>query len=1034
MPLFEGTVASTGLSKPTTMSDILDKRSQPYGEACFTYDPRGKDGAQFILPWSNSKASLLDGRSSVSHLSGMEAKTHIMFRQDSNSSKEGQSHSSPLQDAPINPGFTLYSKSPRTGSPTIPTSVAVRKQKTGSENPSHLSENPVYLAIPKPVYRHNPCCNELGCTRGRYGVEHGFPGRPHAVFKHNWMQTDPQYSERPAVQKNAQDTLLQPGGLQFQPSAERLKTVPVDPHSPGRAMTWPAFIDPNYSSYPWTVFGSFSEQGRQTSPRSYPSLYPSHHPYEHMTSEVYQEHSPMTKYGHLTRHPMFYYSQADVEVENRTQCKDTGSKPREDVPVIIKQAIPTPREHYMVPQMLQYEIPSHFPRTELPHHSLIRGFGHPCYAAPRFHLNARQRIQTPPSLHPNHITVPPASHCIDYHITSATGLHKEKPTTRLLTNVDQSNTKSAFLHVKQRSPTHLSHPFVSPSSINRIFPPLSSLNVHRPGIPTAVLNMERFANCSPSEAQVRYQKLPRVPPVSSGTQLPQTLHQNSNQSSNALILVHDNSNDRKNMNCPDVTPGSKDDESTSRSSSRSGLKRSHPLPQNEIKEEGDSCEAELLEKRRRVEMETIQIEDATNSPPMPVIHSVFSLAPHQVHLKAPGVLIPGRIPHRNHEVKIKSDFNDKSESQEEKQAVGYDDVKELHSNISPTEILSPRNIKVEKDASDTDSVVETLVSQQDCTMSAVNNEPVEADASHSGFRLVIRKRDPDEPLRKPSLSDNETSDESKPGDRIAQKNPSLQSDEAVQPKSGSSPQPTERRLNFRNIPPHCLKLSTFKIILPDEGSPSPGPPQAYPYLQSATEKTNTVIQMPVRKHFYELHHSLYKLISKSVFSSSEEELRTWLSQLEISDTTSANVKKVSCLLGVKVRELWLNEEIRSVFFKLLHRLNEYAAEERCPFPHVMRTGAVFLPMLVVKEQLFPMVQSNYIDQVLQEHKVELRPTTLSEEKILLQLHKRACSSRLRKLMSLKHLPDIYADVINLLYYTCVSKHLGKCMTGVTEAV
>lgn len=194
--------------------------------------------------------------------------------------------------------------------------------------------------------------------------------------------------------------------------------------------------------------------------------------------------------------------------------------------------------------------------------------------------------------------------------------------------------------------------------------------------------------------------------------------------------------------------------------------------------------------------------------------------------------------------------------------------------------------------------------------------------------------------------------------------------------------------------------------------------------------------MPVRKHFFELHHSLHKLISKSVLASPEQKLRTWLSQLELGDPASSSpkFKKVSCLFGLKARELWLNEEIKLALQDLLQRLSEYTAQERCPFPHVMRAGAVFVPMLVVKELLFPMVQGNYIDQVLQEHKVELRPTTLSEEKILIQLHKRVCSSKLRRLMSLKHLPDIYADVVNLLYYTCVSKHLGKFLFKVTEVI
>ncbi|KAG7276267.1 hypothetical protein CRUP_018649 [Coryphaenoides rupestris] len=85
--------------------------------------------------------------------------------------------------------------------------------------------------------------------------------------------------------------------------------------------------------------------------------------------------------------------------------------------------------------------------------------------------------------------------------------------------------------------------------------------------------------------------------------------------------------------------------------------------------------------------------------------------------------------------------------------------------------------------------------------------------------------------------------------------------------------------------------------------------------------------------------------------------------------------------------------------------------------------------MVVKKLLFPQVQGSHIDQVLQEHKVELRPTTLSEEKHLTQLHKQAFSSKLRRLMSLKHLPDIYTDVLNLFHHACVSKRLGVNLDG-----
>ncbi|KFQ47111.1 Uncharacterized protein C15orf39, partial [Nestor notabilis] len=83
---------------------------------------------------------------------------------------------------------------------------------------------------------------------------------------------------------------------------------------------------------------------------------------------------------------------------------------------------------------------------------------------------------------------------------------------------------------------------------------------------------------------------------------------------------------------------------------------------------------------------------------------------------------------------------------------------------------------------------------------------------------------------------------------------------------------------------------------------------------------------------------------------------------------------------------------------------------KCPFPHVVRAGAVFIPIHVVKEKLFPKLPGVSVDQVLQEHKVELRPTTLSEERHLRDLELKSCTSRMLKLLALKQLPDIYPDL------------------------
>ncbi|XP_042351836.1 uncharacterized protein C15orf39 homolog [Plectropomus leopardus] len=1028
MPLFDGTLGSAGLTKPQNMSGFLGKPTLQYSGAYFTYDPRGKDGVRLTPPWSNSKTSLLDGRSPVSHLSGMEGPNRIIYRQDSNSSEEG--HSSSLHHAPAKPSFTLYTKSPGISSPAA--SAAVGKQKNRRENSSPLSENSVYLAIPKPVYVHNPCCNELGCMLGRYSVEHSSPRIPNTVYEHDWLQNDAHYTERPPMQRKTQDTLLQQKGLQFEPSAEPLKRT-VETYSPSRARTFSAMIDPNYSSYPCTpthtLFGALSEQNQrlQTSPRGYPGLYSSHPTYEHMTSEVYQEHSPMSKYGHLTQHPMFYYPQANVEVENRTQCKDIGSKQREDVPVILKHTISNPREHYIVPQSLHGEIPLHSSES-LPNHPLMRGFDYAYYAVPRFHLNASQ-IRAPlkhasPSLHSNRINVSPSSQFKEHPMASTISLQKDKQNPSL-------RVSSPLLHVDKTSPTrHISQSGVSPSSIqiNRFFPPLTSPHRDQPILSPTGMSMDRiFQNHSSYEAQTACLKQPKSLPVSPGAWLSQSLHHSSGR-------IHESN--RKAIYSPAVAPGDKHTAPMSNSGAtilRGCLKRSMSHSSSPIKikdEDRDLCEVALVKKRHKVEIEKDKLKNKTDSPPMPVIDTVFSLAPYQAYLQASGVLFPGRVPqktvHASEQVKTKPDIRDQRPQQDEQQPVFYQVPKKICGDTplgKPfVEMLEPKNIKVEK-VGPSDKPAEIPLDQS--SKITIKKEPEESGSSHSGPMFVIKKCEPDEFECKPSLADEkETSRECKPVEVIAQMNDKCTLNNqgvTLQPKSISPPPESK----FKNIPPHCLKLSSFSLIIcdPKHSAPSAERPPATPVTEVIP---NLEQQIPVRKHFLELHQSLCKLVSNFVSTSAEQELRAWLSQFELSEPASPSIKvqRVSCLLGVKAREVWLNEEMKSALQKVLERLREYTTQERCPFPHVMRTGAVFLPMLVVKELLFPTVQGSFIDQVLQEHRVELRPTTLSEEKILIQLHKRACSSRLRKLMSLKHLPDIYADVVNLFYHACVCKRLG----------
>ncbi|CAG5957963.1 unnamed protein product [Menidia menidia] len=1031
MPLFDGTVPSTRLVKPPTLSGFLGKQTLQYNGAYFTYDPRGKDGAGFTPPRTTSKTSQLDGRHPVSHFAGMEGPNHVMYKQDRPSSEESRPRSSSKRPNPAKQRFVLYPKSPQARSPTADPSEAARPQKSGGENLSLSSQNSVFIAIPKPVYGHSPCCNELGCVIGqRYNLEHVSPRMPNALYEHEWMQAAAHYAEKVPLQRK--EAPLQHRDLQFESSSEQLRRMTAEAYGPGSARTLPPVMEPAYHGYPCppprALYASLNEHGQpvQTSAGGCPSFYSSRPTYEHMTSEDYQKRSAMPKYGQLPRHPVFYYSQTNEEVESMTRCKDSGSKQGEDVPLLHKHAVSVPREHYILPPPLHAEIPLSCPEM-LQNHPYIRGFDYPYYAVPRFHVSASQirspltRQHSSPKLHPTHMNVSPTSQHMNHPLSV------DKPSNSL--HVNPQHSSPAFLHVDRSSPGRgVNPPPVSPSSIQvgRFFHPLSGLHI----------DASVLSDYSPCEVQV---KQPASLPVSPASWLPRSPCHSSDRIHAA------GPNARKIIYSPAVPTGSKHNGFLSNAGTaphKRGLKRgiSHSSPPIKTEEEDkDLYEVEISNKQQKVEKENVKEGNKTDSPPMPVIDNVFSLAPYQSHLQASAVLYPDRMPQRAPQMPAQQSVDQKRPDPNDRQPVACQALEEMSPDYpvqkddddDDDEVFELKTIKVEKvDPSDIDSSAE---SQSGCCPVTVKEEPEESGYSDCGSVLKEKCKSV-EIVRNPSCTgENDTLNECKPAELTAL----VQSSSQVvtpQPKSSSPLQLPESKVHFKNIPPHCLRLSTYKMIIPD-GKRCKTAPAPEPSPQPVTVLTaNQKLQMPVRKHFLELHHSLCKLVSKSVSASSEQDLKSWLSRLEMTEPASPSNKgqKVSCLLGLKAREVWVNEEIKSELRNVLERLGEYTSQERCPFPHVMRTGAVFLPMLVVKELLFPMVQGGFIDKVLQEHRVELRPTTLSEEKILIQLHKRACSSRLRRLMSLKHLPDVYTDAVNLLYYTCVCKHLESTSPDVQK--
>lgn len=195
-------------------------------------------------------------------------------------------------------------------------------------------------------------------------------------------------------------------------------------------------------------------------------------------------------------------------------------------------------------------------------------------------------------------------------------------------------------------------------------------------------------------------------------------------------------------------------------------------------------------------------------------------------------------------------------------------------------------------------------------------------------------------------------------------------------------------------------------------------------------------QAKLKQYFTALHASVCAVISDSVSTSSPELLREWLEKTASerepkpkssgSAKTKGGPKTPETLEPPKGKRLWLSfKDAAGLLNQVLLRLETILFTRECPFPHVVRAGTIFIPIHVVKEQLFGDLPGASVDLVLQAHKVELRPTTLSEEKLLREMHLKTCKSRLLKLLALKQLPDIYPDLLDLHWRHCVEQQLGS---------
>nr|XP_033776219.1 uncharacterized protein C15orf39 homolog isoform X2 [Geotrypetes seraphini] len=237
--------------------------------------------------------------------------------------------------------------------------------------------------------------------------------------------------------------------------------------------------------------------------------------------------------------------------------------------------------------------------------------------------------------------------------------------------------------------------------------------------------------------------------------------------------------------------------------------------------------------------------------------------------------------------------------------------------------------------------------------------------------------------------------------------------------------------------PQPLLVTSFKVVLPEiSNSLPPRAPESSPTLAEASVCLPSSYESAQSQYFTDLHLSLCTTISTCVSESSLELLQEWLSrtgsQEESKERPKSPIKHkngsriLDVLKASKSREIWMYfEGVPVLLSKLLSQLETFMFIRSCPFPHVVRAGAIFIPIHQVKEKLFPRLPGISVDQVLQEHKVELRPTTLSEERLLRDSELKGCSSKMLKLLALKQLPDIYPDLLDLLWHDCVRQQLGS---------
>ncbi|XP_055475360.1 uncharacterized protein C15orf39 homolog [Psammomys obesus] len=407
-----------------------------------------------------------------------------------------------------------------------------------------------------------------------------------------------------------------------------------------------------------------------------------------------------------------------------------------------------------------------------------------------------------------------------------------------------------------------------------------------------------------------------------------------------------------------------------------------------------------------------------SSPPMPVIDNVFSLAPYRDYLDV-------QTPEPTAEQDTAA-ATSKSQDKDCKETLPVQDgtsrshsslreevaldlsVKKSVAEAVPVEVPSPE-VHKPTEAVDRPGMENTVsglpgLKKMVTEIAEVTTEATPRTNFHSSVAFMFRKFKILRPAPLPAA---------------VVPAPPTPAPAPAQPAPHPSSVPMGLQILTQPLPVACFNLAlpsppAIAVASPAPASapaPSPAPasaPASGPAPVSAQVSTAAPADSP-EQHFTELHTSLCDAISGSVAHSPPEKLREWL------ETT-----------GPWGRAAWQDcQGVQGLLGKLLSQLQKFVCTQQCPFPHVVRAGAIFVPIHLVKERLFPKLPPASVDHVLQEHRVELRPTTLSEERALRERALHGCTSRMLKLLALRQLPDIYPDLLGLQWHDWVRRQLGR---------